>query len=154
MPVAQTIVLRRVLKGGISTNRCLVAHAGSEYGFLRGSWKAAGMGCWVVFGTLLGPEATGPGGWAAAYGLWCVLSGLFVSGFLAASIMRVWFSFCGVLVCGVCGLGLLFENYIVDASIFYKKQFPRIMNLDLSGRLLLWPSGCGGGVRVVFVVLS
>jgi len=29
-------------------------------------------------------------------------------------------------VCGVCGLGLLFENYIVDASIFYKKQFPRI----------------------------
>jgi len=30
------------------------------------------------------------------------------------------------LVCGVCGTGLLFENYIVDASIFYKKQFPRI----------------------------
>ncbi len=29
-------------------------------------------------------------------------------------------------VCGVCGMGLLFENYIVDASIFYKKQFPRI----------------------------
>jgi hypothetical protein len=26
----------------------------------------------------------------------------------------------------VCGMGLLFENYIVDASIFYKKQFPRI----------------------------
>ena len=34
-------------------------------------------------------------------------------------------------VCGVCGTGLLFENYIVDASIFYKKQFPRYMNLDL-----------------------
>jgi hypothetical protein len=33
--------------------------------------------------------------------------------------------FLGV-VCGVCGTGLLFENYIVDASIFYKKQFPRI----------------------------
>ena len=32
----------------------------------------------------------------------------------------------GAGVCGVCGLGLLFENYIVDASIFYKKQFPRI----------------------------
>jgi hypothetical protein len=32
----------------------------------------------------------------------------------------------GGLVCGVCGTGLLFENYIVDASIFYKKQFPRI----------------------------
>ena len=30
------------------------------------------------------------------------------------------------VVCGVCGTGLLFENYIVDASIFYKKQFPRI----------------------------
>ena len=30
------------------------------------------------------------------------------------------------VVCGVCGLGLLFENYIVDASIFYKKQFQRI----------------------------
>jgi hypothetical protein len=28
------------------------------------------------------------------------------------------------------------------------------MNLDLSGRSLLWPLGCGGGVRVVFVVLS
>jgi hypothetical protein len=47
----------------------------------------------LVFGTLLGPEATGPSGWAAAYGLRFVLSGLFVSGFLAASIMRVCFSF-------------------------------------------------------------
>ena len=53
------------------------------------------------------------GGWFA---------GLFVSGFLAAPITRV--ALLGV--CGVCGLGLLFENYIVDASIFYKKQFPRI----------------------------
>ncbi|MEV7136566.1 hypothetical protein AB0N24_27320, partial [Arthrobacter sp. NPDC093128] len=44
---------------------------------------------------------------------------LFVSGFLAAPSMHV-------CVCGVCGTGLLFENYIVDASIFYKKQFPRI----------------------------
>jgi len=34
--------------------------------------------------------------------------------------------FLGAGVCGVCGTGLLFENYIVDASIFYKKQFPRI----------------------------
>ena len=54
----------------------------------------------LVFGTLLGPEATGPGGWAAAYGLWCVLSGLFVSGFLAASIMHVSASFCGVVCVG------------------------------------------------------
>ena len=50
---------------------------------------------------------------------------LFVSGFLAASIAWLAFLFWGV-VCGVCGTGLLFENYIVDASIFYKKQFPRI----------------------------
>ena len=42
-------------------------------------------------------------------------------------------------MCGVCGLGLLFENYIVDASIFYKKQFPRILNLDLAARDGCWP---------------
>jgi len=47
-----------------------------------------------VFGTLLGPEATGPVGWAAAYGLWCVLSGLFVSGFLAAPMTRLTFWGC------------------------------------------------------------
>lgn len=50
--------------------------------------------------------------------------GLFVSGFLAAPVTRralLWWG----LVCGVCGTGLLFENYIVDASILYKKQFPR-----------------------------
>ena len=62
-----------------------------------------------VFGTLLGPEATGPGFFA---------SGLFVSGFPAMTFHA--------RVCGVCGVGLLFENYIVDASILYKKQFPRI----------------------------
>jgi hypothetical protein len=78
-----------------------------------------------VFGTLLGPETTGPGG--CGFGRDC--SGTCVSGFLAASSMHGWFfSLFGVggLVCGVCGTGLLFENYIVDASIFYKKQFPRI----------------------------
>jgi hypothetical protein len=69
----------------------------------------------VVFGTLLGPEATGPG----CHGLWLWLSGTCVSGFLAAPSAHE-------CVCGVCGTGLLFENYIVDASIFYKKQFPRI----------------------------
>ena len=71
-----------------------------------------------MFGTLLGPEATGPG-----RPLCGVLSGVFVSGFPAAPITHC--------VCGVCGVGLLFENYIVDASILYKKQFPRLMNLDL-----------------------
>ena len=68
----------------------------------------------LVFGTLLGPETTGLVLFCEG-GFWY----LCVSGFLAAPIMRV-------CVCGVCGLGLLFENYIVDASIFYKKQFPRI----------------------------
>ena len=65
---------------------------------------------------------------------------MFVSGFLAAPMPHV-------CVWGVCGTGLLFENYIVDASIFYKKQFPRYMNLDLS--LLSF-----GAVVVVFMVLS
>ena len=88
-----------------------------------GSGTLAGAGCWVVFGTLLGPEATGP--WrgfsgvsfcGGAGGWWC---GTCVSGFPGCIE-------CARVVCGVCGLGLLFENYIVDASIFYKKQFPRI----------------------------
>jgi len=42
---------------------------------------AGGMVAGLVFGTLLGPEATGPGRVS--------FPGLFVSGFLAASIMRV-----------------------------------------------------------------
>ena len=54
-------------------------------------------------------------------------------------------------VCVVCGTGLLFENYIVDASILYKKQFPRYMNLDLAA-LLTFLVGCWGVVG--FVVLS
>ena len=36
-------------------------------------------------------------------------------------------------VCGVCGVGLLFENYIVDASILYKKQFPRYLEPGSDG---------------------
>jgi hypothetical protein len=77
--------------------------------------------CGLVFGTLLGPEATGPcrGGRVPFGGRAGSGVGLFVSGFLAAPGAHV-------CVCGVCGTGLLFENYIVDASIFYKKQFPRI----------------------------
>lgn len=71
----------------------------------------------LVFGTLLGPEATGPGG--------VTFPGLFVSGFPAMAFHARVPVFVGV-VCGVCGVGLLFENYIVDASILYKKQFPRI----------------------------
>ena len=86
-----------------------------------------------VFGTLLGPEATGPCHLCSCAGslLWGACVGVWVGWDLC-----FWFPGCterarlalsleGV-VCGVCGLGLLFENYIVDASIFYKKQFPRI----------------------------
>jgi hypothetical protein len=55
--------------------------------------------------------------------------GLFVSGFPAMTVHVL-------CVCGLCGVGLLFENYIVDASILYKKQFPRYLNLDLAARVM------------------
>ena len=41
-------------------------------------------GCWVVFGTLLGPEATGPVGWGVAYGL----------GFVCLVFVCFWFPGC------------------------------------------------------------
>ena len=104
--------------GGISANRCLVARTGVvSTNVLFFSLGRAGCSgtllvrcCWVVFGTLLGPEATGSG---------LLVPGLCVSGFPGCTGHAC-------CVCGVCGLGLLFENYIVDASILYKKQFPRI----------------------------
>ena len=75
-----------------------------------------GRGVLVVgYGTLLGPEATGPCGGSPGGG--CCVGLCF------------WFPCRGasrMFVCGVCGVGLLFENYIVDASILYKKQFPRL----------------------------
>ena len=111
--------------GGISTDRCLVAWAAVLVRiFLSGrvGERVVVCGWWVVFGTLLGPEATGLRGRPFCGG---GCAGLFVSGFLAWPIMHGMPSLVGV-VCGVWGLGLLFENYIVDASIFYKKQFPRI----------------------------
>jgi len=76
------------------------------------------MGCWVVFGTLFGPEATGPGR--------VTFPGFVCFWFPGCTDHAWWLFLRGRLVCGVCGTGLLFENYIVDASIFYKKQFPRI----------------------------
>ncbi len=65
MPVAQTLVLRRVLMGGISMNSgCLVfflAQYGSVvFGCRLWNGGVGGSGG-LVFGTLLGPEATGPG---------------------------------------------------------------------------------------------
>ena len=65
-PVAQTQVLRRVLTGGISTNSGRVFFRGTQYGHFvpfggRASWNgAAGVTGGLVFGTLLGPETTGP----------------------------------------------------------------------------------------------
>jgi hypothetical protein len=101
------------------TDRLLVRELFSE-GFQEGNRCGSHR---VVFGTLLGPEATGPGDGRGSLGLW-----------LFAGFVCFWFPGCTDRtvvplvggVCGVCGLGLLFENYIVDASIFYKKQFPRI----------------------------
>ena len=63
MPVAQTHVLRRVLKGGISTNSgCLVLASSSTDALLEECFGTVGFGLGgLVFGTLLGPEATGPG---------------------------------------------------------------------------------------------
>ena len=118
-PVAQTFVLRRVLTGGISANsgRRVFSLPSTDVVLFGGLVleRCGGRRCGLVFGTLLGPEATGPGG-----GVLC----FFVRD------LCFWFPGCDVpdafRVCGVCGTGLLFENYIVDASIFYKKQFPRI----------------------------
>ena len=104
------------------------------------SWNAAGAGCWVVFGTLLGPEATGPG-----------FPGFVCFWFPGHADHTVGFP-SGKRVCGVCGLGLLFENYIVDASILYKKQFPRYMNLDLLFCLSGWSSGFRGSLENLFLI--
>ena len=103
--------------GGISTNSGRVVFSTPSTDVLsRVFWNGAGAGPGgFVFGTLLGPEATGPG----------------VLRFLAAVVPGLvflvsWRRRSCTCVCGVWCLGLLFENYIVDASIFYKKQFPRI----------------------------
>jgi hypothetical protein len=91
---------------------------------LSRSWNGPGVGgSGLVFGTLLGPEATGPG--CCGFWLWWFRDLCF---WFPGCTEHAWwlFPFGGSPVCGVCGTGLLFENYIVDASIFYKKQFPRI----------------------------
>ena len=105
MPVAQTLVLRRVLTGGISTNSGRRFFPGTQYGFTPfGVWSWTGAGRvtgGLVFGTLLGPEATGPWpGPVPLSGGGCGVWVLFVSGFLAApgthvSVWGVWY---GVVV--------------------------------------------------------
>ena len=79
----------------------------------------------MVFGTLLGPEATGPGGAGTAV---VVLVVSWVCLFLVSWLHR---SCMFVCVGCVCGLGLLFENCIVDASI---------LNFVYARNRLAWPA--------------
>ena len=73
---------------------------------------------WVVFGALLGPEATGPfcsNAFGASSGVSFVpASG--ITGHCLAAPLLLWV--CGLWCPGVWLMGLLFENYIVDASIW------------------------------------
>jgi hypothetical protein len=58
--------------GGISTNRCLVAWAAVLVRILLSGWvveRVVVCGWWVVFGTLLGPEATGLRGRSSLWGV-------------------------------------------------------------------------------------
>jgi hypothetical protein len=129
-PIAQAFVLRWVLMGGMSTNRFFgmawwpCPGASTAPVPLSPVLRGAGRGCWeragawvvrVVFGTLLGPEATGPGSvvfWLRGPVLVCFwFPGCISSCAVAVPFLRGWFC------AGVCGAGLLFENYIVDASI-------------------------------------
>ena len=109
-----TCVDGRVLKGGISTNNgCSCCGCCRQYARLRVGTRWFPWGGWS-FGTLLGPEITGPGFSCMPSG---VCGGL---GFVFSGLSRAWpkpytFRICGVLVVGV--MGLLFGNCIVDASI-------------------------------------
>ena len=61
-PIAQAFVLRWVLEGGISTDRFSLGgfHA-STVSLFGGAWTVWGLSGGLLFGTLLGPEATGTG---------------------------------------------------------------------------------------------
>jgi hypothetical protein len=76
--------------GGISANSGrVVFFTPSTDVLLRMFWNGAGEGPGgFVFGTLLGPETTGPGRGAAALAV-VFFSGFCVSGFLAPPIMHV-----------------------------------------------------------------
>ena len=113
--------------GGISTNSGRVVFSTPSTDVLsRVSWNGAGAGPGgFVFGTLLGPETTGP---CPIVLCWCPLLGVPAGGVGCGTCVFLvsWRCRSCTVVCGVWCMGLLFENYIVDASIFYKKQFPRI----------------------------
>jgi hypothetical protein len=104
-PIAQAFVLRWVLMGGISTNqffgmafRSCPGASTAPVPLWCGCWERAGV-WWrgVVFGALLGPEATGPGFVVFGCGFWY----LGVSGFLSVPVM-CWLSLLGVV--GVWGV--------------------------------------------------
>ena len=90
-PVAQTIVLRRVLTGGISANsgRMVLSLPSTDaLPFLRGcvlerrGREVRGL----VFGTLLGPETTGP--WPVRSFLWGRGCGVWDFLFLVSRLQR------------------------------------------------------------------
>ena len=117
LPIAQAFVLRWVLMGGISTNHflawlswlCPGASTAVCALSLWGVWVVGNVsGVWlvgVVFGALLGPEATGP---FCSNAKGALLVFLFVPAAGSFLLFGGW----------VWLMGLLFENYIVDASIW------------------------------------
>ena len=89
--------------------------SGKRPGWVAGQCLAH---CWVLRQQDHGAGWFFPSGEAS---WWC---GFVCFWFPCHDVPRMFDPFEG-FVCGVCGVGLLFENYIVDASILYKKQFPR-----------------------------
>jgi hypothetical protein len=67
-PIAQAFVLRWVLEGGISTDRFSLGgfHASTVSPF-GGAWNVWGLSGGLLFGTLLGPEATGTGSFGPVF---------------------------------------------------------------------------------------
>jgi hypothetical protein len=64
-PIAQAFVLRWVLEGGISTDRWSFGGFHASTVSFRGCLERVGVVRGLLFGTLLGPEATGTGrSWA------------------------------------------------------------------------------------------
>lgn len=129
LPIAQASVLRWVLMGGninesnffgMAFTGCVlvpVRQPVPPWGVvLCGTLPGRGW-CGVVFGALLGPEATGPfcsnaGGHLLVFLLFLLPASRSLLSAPAPRCVGVW-----VVVGGVWLMGLLFENYIVDASI-------------------------------------